>query len=349
MSTAIGKNGLCVVITTIQQPTGAISALTTRLVGENSGLIIIGDKKGPRSYDLAGTEFFSIKRQLALRFDLARALPVGHYARKNIGYLEGIARGAACIYETDDDNAPLADWAPRSEHVDVREIDQRGWVNVYRCFSNEHIWPRGLPLDALGGSCSAAPVVREVTRTVRGPIQQGLANGSPDVDAIWRLVLDRPFEFDDGPSVFLPPGSWCPFNSQSTWWWPQAYPLMYLPSHCSFRMTDIWRSFVAQRCLWELGYGVVFHGPEVVQERNEHDLMRDFADEVSGYLRNKELARILSDLNLKPGAGSQGENLLLCYEALVSRQFFAEEEIRLVQTWLDDLAHIENSDGRTVA
>ena len=38
--------------------------------------------------------------------------------------------------------------------------------------------------------------------------------------------------------------------------------LMYLPSTCTFRMTDIWRSLIAQRCLWELGQGVVFHAAD---------------------------------------------------------------------------------------
>ena len=78
--------------------------------------------------------------------------------------------------------------------------------------------------------------------------------------------------------VWLGPETWCPFNSQSTWWFPVAYPLMYLPSRVSFRMTDIWRGFVAQRCLWELGKGIVFHAAEVVQRRNPHALLRDFAD-----------------------------------------------------------------------
>ena len=48
-------------------------------------------------------------------------------------------------------------------------------------------------------------------------------------------------------------------------------------------MTDIWRSFVAQRILQENDWAVLFHAPTVSQERNEHDLMRDFADEVPGY------------------------------------------------------------------
>lgn len=327
---------LVAVITTIQSPTLAVRRLVARLGGEDAS-IIIGDRKGPSSYDLAGTEFFSLHRQLESRFDLARALPVAHYARKNVGYLEAIGLRAECIYETDDDNAPLASWTPREKHVEAREVDQQGWVNVYRCFTSEQIWPRGFPLDALGGTLNAAPALRETILHVRAPIQQGLANGSPDVDAIWRLVLDRPFDFDDGPSVFLPAGSWCPFNSQSTWWWPEAYPLMYLPSYCSFRMTDIWRSFIAQRCLWELGYGVVFHAPEVVQERNEHDLMRDFADEVDGYLRNKEMASILAELALKPGPGAQGQNLLACYRALVKAGFFPADEVGLVSAWLKDL------------
>jgi hypothetical protein len=157
------------------------------------------------------------------------------------------------------------------------------------------------------------------------------------VDAIWRLVLDRPFEFDRRPPVLLAPGNWCPFNTQSTWWWPVAYPLLYVPSHCSFRMCDIWKSFVAQRCLWELGYGVVFHAPEVVQDRNPHNLMRDFADETPGYQRNRELVQVLASTLLEPGEGAVGANLLRCYDALVQAGFFPPEELALVRIWLQDL------------
>ncbi len=330
-------NQLCTVITTIQSPTPAVRALAERLGDGDSSLIIIGDKKGPPTYDVSGVVFMSLQQQLECPFDLARKGPIGHYTRKNVGYLEAIRRGADCIYETDDDNAPLPKWTPRAEVVDVRAVEQRGWVNVYRCFSKERIWPRGLPLDALGSSSSTAPQLSGATERVRAPIQQGLANGSPDVDAIWRLVLDRPFDFEDGPSVLLPAGAWCPFNSQSTWWWPDAYPLLYLPSHCSFRMTDIWRSFVAQRCLWELGLGVVFHAPEVFQDRNEHDLMRDFNDEVPGYQRNRELAQILTDTALLPGVGAVTDNLRRCYQALLARGFFAPAELDLLAAWCDDL------------
>jgi hypothetical protein len=334
---------LVAVITTIQSPTPAVRALAERLVAERAQLIIIGDKKGPSSYDIAGVSFLSLADQLESRFDLARKLPVGHYTRKNVGYLEAIQLGAACIYETDDDNAPLDHWAPRALTASVRDVESNGWVNAYRCFSQERIWPRGLPLDALVGSFEGEVPLGKIERSVIAPIQQGLANGSPDVDAIWRLVLDRPFDFNDGPSVLLPAGAWCPFNSQSTWWWPEAYPLLYLPSHCSFRMTDIWRSFIAQRCLWELGHGVVFHAAEVIQDRNAHDLMRDFNDEVPGYQRNRKLAQVLADTSLLSGACVVATNLRRCYEALVAHDFFQPAELDLVAAWCDGLEQAQRN------
>lgn len=300
-------------------------------------VLVIGDKKGPFCYDLEGTTFFSLQRQEELGFKLARALPTGHYCRKNLGYLLAMAQGAMPVYETDDDNAPLPNWTLRKRTVAAQNGAGREWLNAYRHFSSENIWPRGFPLNEINKTGPVAETGPVTLEEFDSPIQQGLANGSPDVDAVWRLVQDQPIEFRDCPSLRIPPGSWCPFNSQSTWWWPEAYPLMYLPSYCSFRMTDIWRSFIAQRCLWELGYGLVFHAPEVFQERNEHDLMRDFADEVDGYLRNKEMAKVLAALTLEPGQGHQGENLLCCYKALVARQFFPEKELTLVHAWLADI------------
>lgn len=330
------------VITTIQPPTAAVIQLLDALRPQGFPLIAVGDRKGPERFDADGAVFLDLHSQLASRFELARSGPVGHYTRKNIGYLEAIRLGAECIYETDDDNAPMARWAPREESITVHEVEETGWVNVYRCFSKDRIWPRGLPLEELVPSFARDVKLAESATTVRAPIQQGLANGSPDVDAIWRLVLDRPFDFDEGPSVRLAPGAWCPFNSQSTWWWPDAYPLLYLPSFCTFRMTDIWRSFVAQRCLWELGLGVVFHAAEVVQDRNLHDLMRDFVDEIPGYRRNRELVQVLANTSLQPGAGAVGDNLQRCYEALVQQDFFGREELDLVAAWREGLETVQS-------
>jgi hypothetical protein len=332
---------LIAVITTIQPPTGSVRELHRRLAAAGGRLVVAGDRKGPARFDLPGCDFLSLADQQASGFALAEKLPVGHYARKNIGYLHAIRAKAACIYETDDDNAPLPAWGPRMEAVDnARRISSSGWVNAYRYFTGDsQMWPRGFPLERLS---DAAPAVAESCDCVRAPIQQGLVNGSPDVDAVWRLTQDRPFDFDDAAPLWLGPGNWCPFNTQSTWWWPAAYPLLYVPSHCSFRMCDIWKSFIAQRCLWAMDCGVVFHPPEVRQDRNPHDYLRDFQDEIPGYLHNARIAEILSSLALAEGEAAVARNLRACYHALAAEDLFPREELVLVDAWLADLAHIES-------
>jgi hypothetical protein len=271
-----------------------------------------------------------------MNLKLARLLPVDHYSRKNLGYLEAIGRSATLLFDTDDDNAPLPHWRPRNAETEARQVEQLGWVNVYQWFSSDFIWPRGLPLEVLQKSRKTTTDAMS-SRVVECPIQQGLVNGSPDVDAIWRLMFDREFSFNEAPSVWLAPGAWCPFNSQSTWWFPKAFPLLYLPSFVSFRVTDIWRSFIAQRCLWEVGYGIAFHAPESVQQRNAHNLLRDFQDEVPGHLNNSRIIAILERLQLGGETEPIEHNLHRCYEALVSADIVPKQEISLVEAWIDDL------------
>jgi STELLO glycosyltransferases len=332
--------GLYVVVTTIQPPTPAVRKLSHAVQKCRGRLLVVGDKKGPSTYPLAGVELLTLEQQLRLPLTLPKKLPVNHYSRKNAGYLLAISRKAACIYETDDDNAPTAKWKPRPLSTGAIAVRQPGWINAYAWFSRLPIWPRGFPLQEIASSRHWKPAARARTRMTASPIQQGLADGNPDVDAVWRLVLMADVRFQSRPSLALRRGAWCPFNSQSTWWWPEAYPLLYLPSYCSFRMTDIWRSFIAQRCLWEFGAAVVFHAPEVVQERNQHNLLRDFQDEVPGYLNNAKICELLGRLRLKPGRKAVSENLRRCYEALVQHDVFPRKELALLKAWLADLKTI---------
>ncbi|WP_319533719.1 STELLO glycosyltransferase family protein [uncultured Cohaesibacter sp.] len=327
------------VITTIFEPTECVKELSRFHEAYNLGpLIVAGDRKGPLSFDLNNARFLDIDKQVSLFPEFATTLPTNHYARKNVGYLFAMKEGAECIYETDDDNRPNDVWKPRSINVEAPKIvaADKAWVNVYKYFTEAHIWPRGLPLDFVS---APQPELQNHDGKVYAPIQQGLVDNSPDVDAVWRLLFDRPFDFDRSRqhSVLVPPNVWSPFNTQSTWWWPDAYPLMYIPSHCSFRMCDIWKSFVAQRCLWELGTGVVYHAPEVIQERNPHDLMKDFADEVPGYLNNRQIAEYLTGTALLPGTQNVSANLRTCYETLVGKGIFPEQELTLVNLWCDQI------------
>ena len=172
---------------------------------------------------------------------------------------------------------------------------------LYLEFSDGRIWPRGFPLEAIQHSLARGLEPESAGSARECLIQQGLANRNPDVDAIFRLVCPLPVQFNRRSPVSLARGCWCPFNSQNTTFFQPAFPLLYLPTFCSFRMTDIWRSFVAQRCLWEMESAVCFTEPTVYQERNEHNLLRDFADEIPGFLRNDQIRGLLESLELRKG------------------------------------------------
>jgi hypothetical protein len=250
--------------------------------------------------------------------------------------------GARKIIETDDDNLPRPEFFhARSRHHRVSCVEDHGWLNVYRYFSEANIWPRGLPLNVIQDAVPgfAGLEVREVDC----PIQQGLADENPDVDAIYRLILTLPQSFRKDRRVALGRRAWCPFNSQNTTWWEDAFPLLYLPVHCSFRMTDIWRGFVAQRIAWENNWHLLFHEPTMWQERNEHDLMRDFADEVPGYLHNDRIRQALDDTSLEGGVENLATDLRRCYGTLVSLQVVGQGEEALLDAWIADLSSIRES------
>jgi hypothetical protein len=105
-------------------------------------------------------------------------------------------------------------------------------------------------------------------------------------------------------------------------------------------MTDIWRSFVAQRIAWENGWSIVFHGPTARQQRNPHDLLLDFRDEIAGYLHSGEIAHVFEATELKAGVGNIAANMRTCYRALAGRDIVADAELRLLDAWLVDVAEI---------
>ncbi len=297
--------------------------------------IVIGDRKSPAPFRLEGCDFWSIDRQRELPFALSRLLPTGHYARKNLGYLLAMQSGADTLLETDDDNIPRpAFFDAHEREVECEFFSEAGWVNVYESFTNVRIWPRGYPLEELDKASQANG--KRPVRKVRCPIQQGLADENPDVDAVYRLTRGLPIQFEKSARLGLGRNAWSPFNSQNTVWFPEAFPLLYLPAYCSFRMTDIWRSFVAQRIAWENDWAILYHEPTVWQDRNEHNILKDFEDEVPGYLNNGRIRTLLEGLNLQSGPAAIFDNLTACYECLIGETLVDERERELVQAWSAD-------------
>lgn len=330
------EDKVSLVVTSIAGPTRPLRTLARGCQEKAFDFVLIGDEASPADFQIDGCRYWDLEAQYETEFKLARITPTRHYARKNLGYLIALRDGANIIVETDDDNIPYEHfWDDRRRVQSVPTLADAGWTNVYRYFSDANIWPRGFPLDHIRDEISSFESVG--VAQVDCPIQQGLANENPDVDAIYRLISPGSQSFRSDRRIALAKGSWCPFNSQNTTWWRDAFPLMYLPAYCSFRMTDIWRSFVAQRIAWANGWALLFHEPNVWQDRNEHDLMRDFRDEVPGYLHNKEMCSALDNLELPSGIENIGDNLRSCYEKLVSMKLIDRKELDLVAGWLGDV------------
>ena len=331
------------VVTSISSPNPVMRALAEGCLKHGGRFIVIGDTKSPDVFELEGCDFFSVLRQRNLDFKYASICHERSYTRKNIGYLIAIQSGAKFIVETDDDNYPTDQfWSDRHETVLGDTVHEKGWVNAYAYFADDFIYPRGFPLElARGTNVSFAPRTTSFPRT--SLIQQGLADGNPDVDAVYRMLLPLPFDFKKAAPLILPQRAWCPFNSQNTTFFSDAFPLLYLPTFCSFRMTDIWRSFVAQRLLWTVDSELSFHEATVVQDRNEHCLLRDFQDEIPGYLNNLKIVDALENIDLGSGLESIETNMMLCYEKLCSLDLIGSGELNLLESWLDDLSSIRGA------
>jgi len=320
-----------IVVTTINPPTIAIEAMS-RMTGAGWRVVVVGDRKTPANWSAPGIDYLSIERQCDLFGPLADALPYNHYCRKNLGYLFAISQGAKCLLETDDDNIPYENFGKSlSPSLEARLVSGATWINAYKYFTAAHIWPRGLPLDEIGsvGTLSPDPV------TARFPVQQYLADLDPDVDAVYRLVLNKEVTFDRERPLAIDCGCWTPFNSQNTVFFADSFPLLYLPCHVSFRMTDIWRSFVIQQALWIFGQRVAFLAATVKQVRNVHNLAKDFSDEVPGYLHNKRIVQTLSDRASSISKEMTMSDVASCFwRALNAVGIIPDVELRLFDGWL---------------
>jgi len=327
---------ISLVITTINPPNEVLKTWARECGTREIHFIVIGDQRTPTDFSIEGCDFVDIGHQAELGFSLISWLPLNHYSRKNLGYLRAIRAGSKVIMETDDDNFPKSvffDLRPARRIVNT--FQEEGWMNVYRYFGNGLIWPRGYPLELIMEPGPETEQFREELAFC--PIHQGMADGSADVDAIFRLTRTEPVLFDRQPDLALGKNVWCPFNSQNTIWAKPSFMLMYLPSTCSFRMTDIWRSFIAQRVAWTCDWNVLFHESSVIQQRNPHRLMQDFRDEIPGYLNNLRIAEMLTDLELEKGAQHIPANLLKCYEAFVSMGLMEHDELKMVSAWIADV------------
>ena len=328
-----------IVVTTIQYPTDQLLKLSQI---EGWHLLVVGDKKTPCDWHLDNCTYLSPEKQLSLGYELTNLLPWNHYSRKNIGYLYAIENGAEVIYDTDDDNEPISELKPtflsKSSYFLPKLQSNTLCVNVYGYFGQEHVWPRGYPLQEI--LADSEIIIGPATECNIG-IENSVVNGNPDVDAIFRLTKNDFTFFTDKTSCFLPKNVFCPFNSQNTFFYKKAFFTLYLPCSVNMRATDIWRGYIAQRLLWETGQFLAFSKPSAYQVRNQHNLLKDFEDEIQVYLKSYTLVQKLF-FWVNPYPDNPLISMKTLYDFLIDENFFEKNEQSKVIAWKNDLNRIMN-------
>jgi len=323
-----------VVVTTINYPTDAIKKLAA-LPGWR--VVVVADKKTPKDWKWENCDFLSVEKQKELGYYMHDLLPWNHYGRKNLGYIYAIQHGAKTVYETDDDNLLNQDHIVYlEEYADVKSIGPNdpsiSVVNPYAHFGEPTIWPRGYPLEHIMKSQTYH--LGESKRTLI-PIQQGLANKDPDVDAIFRLTRKLDITFANNEPVSLASGAMTPFNSQNTVFHNRALWGMLIPITTTFRVCDIWRGYWSQRLVWEIGGTLAFLPASVIQNRNPHHLLEDFIDEDDLYKQAGKLVKFLKEW--KSDRTDFFERLVQLSLDMAEAGFWDIGDAQLAKAWVKDL------------
>jgi hypothetical protein len=323
-----------IVITSVFQPTEAIRAFSSM---SGYRLVVVGDAKTPERWECPNVEYVSLERQRDMPTRVGRLLPLNHYCRKMMGYLYAMEKGADIIIDSDDDNIPFETWEfPEMDGVFEYIQPNHGFINMYERFSDRKIWPRGLPLRLINDPRDFESDIG--TRHCNVGVWQGLADGDPDVDAIYRMTYGELCCFAVKQPCVLGAGTISPFNSQNAAFRKAVFPLLYLPISVTFRFTDILRGLVAQPIMWLYGYHLGFTSATVTQERNPHDLMKDFISEIPMYTQSEEVFKRVSEA-ISPDR-SIADNLRLSYKALFASGIVADRELESLDAWLNDVARL---------
>jgi hypothetical protein len=293
-------------------------------------LIVVGDNKSPLDWQCDGVIYLSVASQQKLNYPIIKELPYNHYCRKMIGYLFAIEHGAEIIIDTDDDNIPYENWQFPAFDGEFECIEgDKGFINIYSEFTSQKIWQRGLPLSFI----NSPNAYSKLNKNAKIGVWQGLADGDPDVDAIYRLTNNAPCNFNKRMPLIIDKGTISPFNSQNTAFVKKLFPLLYLPSFVTFRFTDILRGIVAQPVMWQADYLLGFTEATVVQERNVHNYMNDFEQEIPMYQYAERSYQIA--LKAVSETKTVAENLFNVYEELHrNNEIVNQKEIILLEKWL---------------
>jgi len=326
-------NKKAIIITTINDFT---NTSISKFIEYNYDIIIVGDLKTPHNTYIDKKNIIYLHPSNFNEFNIFQELlPYNHYCRKNIGYLYALKNNYEIIFDTDDDNYPTNDFDNWDKNYDIKNIEGPKFPNMLSLFTDLNIWPRGYPLELLNKE-NNIKINNDNNNLSDVCIYQSLANGDPDVDAIFRLTnknYKNEIFFDENKMFTINKNIYVQGNTQATFWVDnKLFYLLYIPVTVSFRFCDILKMYVAQKCMWEHNKLICYMSPIVHQYRNEHNLINDFISEYPMYI---SILNIINNIFENIKLNGDKNDLLIIYEKLFHNNIVKELEIKLVKEWLN--------------
>jgi hypothetical protein len=329
----------CIIITTINSPTEEIKR---HIKNPEYDVIVVGDVKTPQAYKELNCIFLDMESQRKFFPSFFKLLPENHYSRKNIGYLYALKNNYEVIYETDDDTGPLPNFEEflnfkPSQYKILSSKDV--WINFFKYFTNDFIWPRGYPLSLIG---ETDILINENQQKITPSIISGLIGSDPDVDSIYRLVVKKIPSFKKKSPIIIDNQNMCVFNTQNTFWLNKSiFPCLFIPSTVSFRYCDILRGIITNVVLKYMGLNMGYISKNVVQNRNKHNLMQDFISEIPMFIGNENILDFIQDscdngMNVK-------DLLRTIYANLFDKNYISKKDVVLLEKWLNYFKGVEKN------
>ena len=232
-------------------------------------------------------------------------------------------------------------------------------LNPFPLFEANHnpSWPRGFPIDRVLLNSSTAETPIEV-KTVQVPastvaVVHFLANHDPDVDALYRMIRPLPLDFPihgqlplllptysetaDSQNANTVPSAahtvYAPYNAQSTLHTRSALWTLLLPLELHQHVSDIWRSYIAQRLFADIGVRVAFHPPIAAHiRRPKEENLPDMVAELPLYQDTLSLLRTLRAWRGK--AATLPGRLEELYVHLFEQGYLDVKDVTLMQLWV---------------
>ena len=328
-----------------------------RYVGNEWCVLILGDTNNNTEW-LKGKQliYLNVQQQLTLPFEIGK-LPLNtSFHSKNIGFLFAIHEGAQVILDLDSNYVPTklkGQYFPVFKTatdftMPVVPLNTERLWNPYPYFGAINSWPRGFPYNRV----STFPSSENVTKRRCLPIvQQYLVSNRPDVTKQKVFVSNLPdmnkqtvsslFHTDRTNSIAVPNALFAPYNSLATVHLYESFWSLLLPQTVDQRVSDIWRSYIAQHLFHMLPGTCVVFTPPAVQYVSARSTVPSI-DNNSQLLTVDLFAQVVEMLDRSSQSMKtfDRESLFRAYVRLYEVGLVDALDVEYSKSWLTDLKHI---------